>query len=943
MEVRLAARDAGHERILTMVADRTGGSAYSGQVGVFNVVSGRYEGVYSVHGGGRGPEDQRNGNTPFISDLDAHPHPLIQSVSTAQVLHNHRGTTTGVNFGNSIQLYPSSLNPTLRVPGRNLDDVMLHRDMGATSLGCGHTPEINALVAQLDQHNLRRPQLFIFNPGITRGPRDQGAIPAAPAAARPHAPVVAAGGTIHYMPGARVTQDPSRPYYVSLASNGAVLGGNMITQRADPASTTKVAALLTMADMVRKGELPRNFFQQNQAALADMIRRSDNDLANDFGDFAGNLMRQAGLAPPGSDNAAGAQIFIRRMNQMAAERGFTGTNFHTIDGMNHPNHYSTALDSARMMQAFVRDYPQLAPLASSAHSRTGGSAFHGVGGTLFGKTGTAFGNHGRPGANKSWIGSDGHTAYSVLEANRFEWLYYGRQAAQLAATGRHAPPIESPAPVAAAPHRVTPGPVARETGQPPGAPQRHVVVIDLGHGHITNDRGQPAWDRGAFHGNISERDLISESMHAWKAAFANQTINGRRVEVVFTNTDHPSPDNISGFDRNNPAPDRFQFRHDAAQRLANQPGVRVIGFISIHNDSANQVGAAFYAHPNNTSQTLTFLSDVVRQAHNNAAVAGTPWAITDANLRSHNTTIIQPTPLTRPGIPAARRLDRPLTGVPMMLIEGAGVRNLAGMSPEQRQAYYAAQARAVAGAYVASWQQHYMAPAVTSGIDPHHVTPAPTLDVVRAPQPEVNHTLTLAANTTIPDTGIVISPAPTPGLMLRPTPAAATESLIHEVRGPSLVEHGPTAWGPINQAAVDEYLRRQQAALHALWGRPRSDTRPVAPEKIEPEKQKIEPEKTAPPVTIKEATIQPPANDTSLAALFSSEIPRIVLASAAAAARDAGIVHSSSDHRASAPSGTQVHPSPTPASVRSDAPTPAQSGGNTPLPARRQEPARAVA
>ncbi len=54
--------------------------------------------------------------------------------------------------------------------------------------------------------------------------------------------------------------------------------------------------------------------------------------------------------------------FVERMNTQARRLGLSATHFADSTGLSHPQHYSTALDLAKLAAALIRDYPRYLPL-----------------------------------------------------------------------------------------------------------------------------------------------------------------------------------------------------------------------------------------------------------------------------------------------------------------------------------------------------------------------------------------------------------------------------------------------------------------------------------------------------------------------------------------------------------------------------------------------------
>lgn len=245
--------------------------------------------------------------------------------------------------------------------------------------------------------------------------------------------------------GGNFTNNPNYAYWVSLDSEGNPVAGNMIAAPATPMSTTKMATLLTLSDMMRDGDLPESFLRDNAARVNRMMQSSSNVTPYELASLAG-----AALAGENGFPRDPFQAFVQRMNVMAEERGLEGTTYASATGLNKADNsktqedirgqnVTTALDAARVGFYLNRDHPEIAQQFADIGSGHTGRRFDGVNGTTMGKTGTGFGNEGRNdrshGANRAWVGMIGRNgaAYAVLEATDNEFGTAVRNASHTAA------------------------------------------------------------------------------------------------------------------------------------------------------------------------------------------------------------------------------------------------------------------------------------------------------------------------------------------------------------------------------------------------------------------------------------------------------------------------------------------------------------------------------
>lgn len=147
-------------------------------------------------------------------------------------------------------------------------------------------------------------------------------------------------------------------------NSGWILGGREPELRIEPASLTKIMSAYLVFKELAKGSmqldtpvhvsehawrtggsrtfLPVNSIQTVDTLLKGLIVQSGNDAT-------------VALAEHIAGSEAG---FVELMNRAAAELGMTGTHFENSTGLPSPEHYSTALDIARVTSALIREYPE---------------------------------------------------------------------------------------------------------------------------------------------------------------------------------------------------------------------------------------------------------------------------------------------------------------------------------------------------------------------------------------------------------------------------------------------------------------------------------------------------------------------------------------------------------------------------------------------------------
>lgn len=180
--------NAGNRYIVTMVKDDNRGSrgGYSGQASIYDTHTKQHIYRWEISGGGRGSEGVRNGSTPYISELGDN-NQLVKSRSIGRLLPNHVGTSTGINFGHSIQVFSKEFEG---IPGRTMSDILLHREfpnMNGDSLGCAEGDGVYKAVEFLASQGIKELPVYILNEKAPR--EDQRRGQEVPIAQAPQGPI----------------------------------------------------------------------------------------------------------------------------------------------------------------------------------------------------------------------------------------------------------------------------------------------------------------------------------------------------------------------------------------------------------------------------------------------------------------------------------------------------------------------------------------------------------------------------------------------------------------------------------------------------------------------------------------------------------------------------------------------------------------------------------
>jgi D-alanyl-D-alanine carboxypeptidase (penicillin-binding protein 5/6) len=156
----------------------------------------------------------------------------------------------------------------------------------------------------------------------------------------------------------------ARSYVVIDHDSGRVLAALDPDSRQEPASLTKVMTaygvfralkegriklddMVTISEHAWKQEGSRMFVEVGKQVSVDnliqgMIVQSGNDATVALAEHV------AGTEP----------TFVQMMNTYAVELGMTGSKFTNSAGMPHPDHYTTARDTAILASALIREFPE---------------------------------------------------------------------------------------------------------------------------------------------------------------------------------------------------------------------------------------------------------------------------------------------------------------------------------------------------------------------------------------------------------------------------------------------------------------------------------------------------------------------------------------------------------------------------------------------------------
>jgi D-alanyl-D-alanine carboxypeptidase (penicillin-binding protein 5/6) len=157
----------------------------------------------------------------------------------------------------------------------------------------------------------------------------------------------------------------ARAYILQDFNSGRVLSESNADDRAEPASLTKIMTAYVVFKELEQG----NISMEDDVRISEKAWRMGGskmfievDTKVSIKDLLKGLIIQSGndasvaLAEfiAGDENA-----FADLMNQYAVRLGMTGSHFVNASGLPHPEHYTTARDTATLAAAMIRDFPEL--------------------------------------------------------------------------------------------------------------------------------------------------------------------------------------------------------------------------------------------------------------------------------------------------------------------------------------------------------------------------------------------------------------------------------------------------------------------------------------------------------------------------------------------------------------------------------------------------------
>ena len=157
---------------------------------------------------------------------------------------------------------------------------------------------------------------------------------------------------------------PIKSYVLMEFETGQVIAEQEANQRVEPASITKIMAAYVIFEELRAGRVKLT----DDVLISERAWRTEGSrMFAKVGDKIPLEQLMLGMiVQSGNDStvalaehlAGTEEAFVAMMNSYLAKFGLTDTHFTNAPGLSDPNHYTTAMDIARMARIIIREHPE---------------------------------------------------------------------------------------------------------------------------------------------------------------------------------------------------------------------------------------------------------------------------------------------------------------------------------------------------------------------------------------------------------------------------------------------------------------------------------------------------------------------------------------------------------------------------------------------------------
>lgn len=157
----------------------------------------------------------------------------------------------------------------------------------------------------------------------------------------------------------------ARAYVLMDFHSGEILAERAAGDRVEPASLTKIMTIYTVAAELHAGRIALD----DEVLVSEKAWRTGGSrMFIEVGDrvrvedlMKGDIIQSGNDASVAlAEYVSGTEeVFAALMNQHAQRLGLAGTHYVNSTGLPHPEHYTTAMDVAKLSAALIRDFPEI--------------------------------------------------------------------------------------------------------------------------------------------------------------------------------------------------------------------------------------------------------------------------------------------------------------------------------------------------------------------------------------------------------------------------------------------------------------------------------------------------------------------------------------------------------------------------------------------------------